>query len=371
MNTEMKIRVLVVDDSPLMRAILCDAIATAPDMEVVGQAVDGVEALALCEQLRPDVVTLDIQMPRRNGLETLQDLLAKHAIPVLMCSSLTTFGAEITLTALEQGALDYVAKPESGRVGHELLRDDLLRKIRLLAGADVRRILEIRRKRQANRPPRDPATALRETLAAQRTPCETDHQVIAIGLSTGGPPALHALFESLVAPLPPIVVIQHMPRHFTKSLAQRLDRVGAIRCQEAEAGEVLRSNHAYLAPGGMHLEVEPGPSGARFAIRFSEAVHGHCPSVDVAFQSIAEVYGANAIGVLMTGMGRDGVEGCRAIRAAGGYVLGQDEASSEFYGMNRLAWQEGQVDEQFSLAEGAAVIAAAAKRRAPQELAAT
>lgn len=357
MNSEKTIRVLIVDDSPLIRAILCDLVASAGDMEVVGQAADGVEAMEMFDQLRPDVVTLDIQMPRRNGLETLQDLLARRAVPVLMCSSLTTFGAEITLTALEQGALDYVAKPEGGKMGNELLRDELLRKIRLLSRADVGRILEIRRKRQAHRAPRDPATALRETLSSQRLRGDLQDHVIALGISTGGPPALHSLFESFTTPLPPIIVVQHMPRHFTKALAGRLDRLGRIRCKEAETGDLLKPDHAYLAPGGMHLSVERGPSGPRVAIRGGEPVSGHRPSIDVAFQAVAEVHGRRALGVIMTGMGRDGVAGCRSIREAGGYVLGQDEETSEIYGMNRIAWQEGHVDEQFSLHAAAEAIA--------------
>ncbi|QDU25221.1 Chemotaxis response regulator protein-glutamate methylesterase [Anatilimnocola aggregata] len=349
-------RVLVVDDSPLMRALICDAIATASDMQVVGQAEDGIEALKQFEALQPDVVTLDIQMPRRNGLETLQDLLARRPVPVLMCSSLTTLGAEITLTALEQGALDYVAKPESGRLGNELLRDELLRKIRLLSGADVARILEIRRKRQAQRPARNPATALSSTLSAQKALNDQAGKVIALGISTGGPPALHSLFETFRAPLPPLVIVQHMPQHFTKSLAGRLDRLGPIRCKEAETGDVLQSNHAYLAAGGMHLKLERGPSGVRCVVYNGDLVTGHRPSIDVMMTSAADLFRAKCLGVIMTGMGRDGADGCRAIRKAGGFVLGQDEASSDVYGMNRAAMLEGQVDEQFALEDGALAI---------------
>jgi len=356
MMTDKITRVLVIDDSPLMRALICDAIATASDMQVVGQAADGVEGLAKFKDLQPDVVTLDIQMPRRNGLETLQDLLATRAVPVLMCSSLTTFGAEITLTALEQGALDYVAKPESGRVGNELLRDELLRKIRLLSGADVGRILEIRRKRQAHRPPRDPGSALSNNVAAQRELKDQAGKIIVLGISTGGPPALHQMFESLHGPLPPLVVVQHMPRHFTKSLAGRLDRLGPIRCKEAESGDVLQPNHAYLAPGGMHLQLERGPSGPRCVVSVGDLVSGHRPSIDVLMKSAAELFGAKCLGVIMTGMGRDGVEGCCAIRNHGGFVLGQDEATSDVYGMNRVALLEGHVDEQFALEDGASAI---------------
>ncbi|WP_425617230.1 chemotaxis response regulator protein-glutamate methylesterase [Anatilimnocola sp. NA78] len=362
MMSDKTIRVLVVDDSPLMRALICDAIATVDDMQVVGQATDGIEALAKFKELQPDVVTLDIQMPRRNGLETLQDLLACRALPVLMCSSLTTFGAEITLTALEQGALDYVAKPESGRVGNELLRDELIRKLRLIAGADVRRILEIRRKRQANRPQRDPVSALTHTLSAQKAISDQAGKVIALGISTGGPPALHHLFEHLQGPLPPLVIVQHMPKHFTKSLAGRLDRLGPIRCKEAESGDVLQPNHAYLAPGGMHLSLERGPSGPRCVVSFSDLVSGHRPSIDVLMTSAAELFKAKCLGVIMTGMGRDGVAGCSFIRKHGGFVLGQDEETSDVYGMNRVAMNEGHVDEQFALDNVATTIMAYARQ---------
>jgi two-component system chemotaxis response regulator CheB len=367
MTNETKTRVLVVDDSPLLRAIISDAIATTTDLCVVGQAADGIEALEQFDALEPDVVTLDIQMPRRNGLETLQKLLERRAVPVLMCSSLTTFGAEITLTALDQGALDYVAKPENGRAGNEAFSEDLLRKLRLIAHANVKKILEIRQQRRHTRVQRDPAAALKGVITAQTNLADYAHKVIALGISTGGPPALHALFENFKAPLPPLVIVQHMPPHFTKSLAGRLNRLGDIRCKEAEAGDVLQPNHAYLAPGGMHLRVEQGPSGPRLNVGYGDPVSGHRPSVDVLLTSAAAIYGNACLGVIMTGMGQDGVAGCRAIRAAGGYVLGQDEESSDIYGMNRAAKLAGQVDEEFPLAQGAELITARAKAAAQRQ----
>jgi two-component system chemotaxis response regulator CheB len=364
MSRNPKTRVLIVDDSPLLRTIIADAIAKTNDLEVVGQAADGQEGLEQFETLRPDVVTLDIQMPKRNGLETLQLMLERCPTPVLMCSSLTTFGAEITLTALEQGALDYVAKPETGRAGNEIFCEDLLRKIRLLAHANVPKILEVRKQRRHSRAPRNPASALTNILTAQTQLSECGGKLIAIGVSTGGPPALHTIFANLRAPLPPIVIVQHMPPHFTKSLAGRLDRLGPIRCKEAEAGDVLQPNHAYLAPGGLHLRVERGPTGPRLNVSFGEPVSGHRPSVDVLMTSAAKVFGGGCRGVIMTGMGRDGVEGCREIRAAGGYVIGQDEATSDIYGMNRVAFEAGYVDEQFALDEGAEALMALTTRNA-------
>lgn len=367
--TKQKTRVLIVDDSPLLRAMIADAIAGTADLEVAGQAADGQEGLEKFAALQPDVVTLDIQMPKRNGLDTLQQLLVQKPVPVLMCSSLTTFGAEITLTALEQGALDYVAKPEAGRTGNEVFCEELIRKVRLLAHANVTKILEVRKQRRQNRAPRNPASALNDALAMQTNVADCGGKLIAIGISTGGPPALHSIFENLRAPLPPIVIVQHMPPHFTKSLAGRLDRLGPIRCKEAEAGDVLQPNHAYLAPGGLHLRVERGPTGPRLNVSYSEPVSGHRPSVDVLMISAAEMFGTGCVGVIMTGMGRDGVEGCRAIRVAGGYVIGQDEESSDVYGMNRVAFEAGYVDEQFALDDGASTIMALATRKTMQHVA--
>lgn len=363
MTAAKKTRVLIVDDSPLLRAMIADAIAKTTDLVAVGQASDGQEGLEKFIALQPDVVTLDIQMPKRNGLDTLQQMLVNKPVPVLMCSSLTTFGAEITLTALEQGALDYVAKPEAGRAGNELFCDELIRKIRLIAHANVTKILAVRKQRRQNRMPRNAPVALNEAHPMQTNLVDCGSRLIAIGISTGGPPALHSIFEHLHAPLPPIVIVQHMPPHFTKSLAGRLDRLGPIRCKEAEAGDVLQPNHAYLAPGGLHMRVERGPTGPRLNVFFSEIVSGHRPSIDVLMTSAADVFGAGCLGLIMTGMGRDGVEGCRAIRVAGGYILGQDEETSDVYGMNRVAFEAGYVDEQFALEDGASAIMTHAMRK--------
>ncbi len=356
-----KIRVLVVDDSAVIRQVLCDIISETPDMEVAGKAADGRKAIAACESVRPDVVTLDIQMPGMNGLDTLDAILAKRPVPVIMVSGLTQAGADVTLDALERGALDYVAKPERGSGVATALRGELMRKIRSAAGADVHRILRIRqqRKKQRAEQHRRPVVARGVTSVP---PKELVNQCVAIGISTGGPPALASLFETLRPPMPPIVVVQHMPPAFTKSLSWRLDSLSQLSVKEAVGGDMLRPNHVYIAPGGKHLQLRRQGKWAKVVIRDGEPVSSHKPSVDVMMKSAAEIFGAGCLGVIMTGMGRDGVDGCRDIRSRGGFVLGQDEASSDVYGMNRVAQVEGHVNQQFGLSRAAAVITSRAKR---------
>jgi len=349
-----KIRVLIVDDSAVTRQIMSDCIGNTPDMEVVGLAEDGPTGIQLCRSVNPDVVTLDIQMPEMDGLAVLEAILAERPVPVIMVSALTKTGATVTLEALDRGALDYLPKPESSAEAESLLRDELVRKIRLAAGTNVRRVLEIRKERKK----RQSASRLAQN-AAQGIPASAQQladKCIAIGISTGGPPALSKLFESLTPPMPPIVVVQHMPRQFTKPLAWRLNSLSRLSVAEASTGDVLRPNHVLIAPGGRHMELKRQNNLAKVVIRDGEPVSGHKPSVDVLMCSAAEVFGPRCLGVIMTGMGRDGVQGCAAIRAAGGFVLGQDEASSDVYGMNKVAYLEGHVHQQFSLDEAAAVL---------------
>jgi two-component system chemotaxis response regulator CheB len=355
MATPKTIRVLVVDDSAVIREILCEHIGATPGMEVAGTATNGRSALESFDLLRPDVVTLDIQMPVMDGLATLDALLQRRPVPVIMCSSLSRRGADITFEALDRGALDYVAKPDdSSQAGS--FGEELVRKIRAAAGADVQRILEIRRNRQAKAAQRPAAPAVVKTTAAETSGQYAD-ACIAIGISTGGPPALAGLFEALQPPMPPIVVVQHMPANFTKPLAWRLDSISALSIKEAEHGDVLRQNQVFIAPGGKHLQIRRYGSSARVAIVDAPPVSGHKPSVDVMMQSAAEVFGRRLLGVIMTGMGRDGAGGCAAIRAVGGCVLGQDEATSDVYGMNKVAWVAGHVDRQFALPDAARIIA--------------
>lgn len=349
------IRVFVVDDSAVIREMICDFIAEAPGLEVVGTAKNGREAVEQHQALQPDVVTLDIQMPLMDGLETLDALLAQRPTPVVMVSALTQLGASTTLDALDRGALDYVAKPETGAGVEAALRDELLRKIRSVAGINVQRILQIRQERKRRRTVQ--ATKPREPKSVPETcPASFTEMCVALGISTGGPPALSRLLESLRPPMPPIVVVQHMPAHFTSPLAWRLDSLAQLSVKEAVAGDTLRPNHVLIAPGGRHLSLRRHGKATRVAIEDGAPVSGHKPSVDVMMRSAAAIYRSGCLGVIMTGMGRDGSEGCGAIRAAGGYVLGQDEASSDVYGMNKVAYQAGHVDRQFNLCDAATVI---------------
>jgi two-component system chemotaxis response regulator CheB len=272
-----------------------------------------------------------------------------------MVSSLTKLGANITLDALDRGAVDYLAKPDYGAKTRSALRDELPRKIRTAAGQDVRRILEIRRQRKQRRTEEARDKPL-PRAASEPRPLALADKCIAIGISTGGPPALACLFESLRPPMPPIVVVQHMPPNFTKPLAWRLDSLGELSIREAAGGDLLEPNHVLIAPGGKHLQVCRFGASVKAVVRDGAPVSGHMPSADVLMKSVAETFGKNCLGVIMTGMGRDGASGCGVIRAAGGYVLGQDEASSDVYGMNKVAYVEGNVDRQFALSEAAAML---------------
>lgn len=344
------IRVLVVDDSAVIREILSDALTNADGIEVVATAGGGKEALALIQKDPPDVVTLDIQMPGMDGLETLSGILKCSPLPVIMVSALAKREADITLQSLELGALDYVTKPNSEIACHEDWREALIRKIRTVAPTDVRRVLKIREERKQRMAARRKEAALRPPVPSSSCG-DFEEACIAIGISTGGPPALNALMSSLQPPLPPIVIVQHMPAQFTLPFAARLDSVSELSVKEAATGDVLESNKVYVAPGGQHLYLRRRGTRVDIRIRDEEPVCGHKPSVDVMMQTAAKAFSERCLGVIMTGMGHDGANGCGEIRAAGGYVLGQDQASSDVYGMNKVAFTQGHVDKQVSLEE--------------------
>ncbi len=347
---------MVVDDSPLIREIICDLLAESPGIEVAGTATDGSDAVKKLDELRPDVITLDFQMPKMDGLETLDAILAKRPTPVIMVSAQTQRAADTTLAALDHGALDYLAKPEGSATRLETMREELIKKIRAAAGTDVQRVLRIRSER-------------RERMEERRKNRQTDpvtnqetkpfgDKCLAIGISTGGPPALTGLFEALHPPMPPIVIVQHMPAQFTSSFAERLNSISDLSIKEAATGDVLKPNHVFIAPGGTHLHLAKRGAFVKTRIQDGDPVSGHKPSVDVMMQCAAEIFGDRCLGVIMTGMGRDGVEGCQAVKAAGGYVLGQDQATSDVYGMNKAAFVEGHVNRQFALQDAATVIRA-------------
>ncbi|MCW6507659.1 chemotaxis response regulator protein-glutamate methylesterase [Hyphomicrobiales bacterium BP6-180914] len=318
-----------------MRRIIKSVLDRTPDISVVGEAQDPLEAREAIKALNPDVVTLDIEMPRMNGLEFLEKIMRLRPTPVIMVSSLTVSGAETTIRALEIGAVDCVAKPEAGERD---LFHSLPDKIRAAAKTKVGSLADRLRDRADDRP-----TAPNKTF-------RTDGSVLAIGSSTGGVEALTAILSCFPANCPPTVITQHMPPLFTRSFAERLNRLCAPTVAEASDGAQLLDGHVYIAPGSLthHLEVV-GTGRLRCRLRQAEAVNGHCPSVDVLFHSVAKAAGAGAVGIILTGMGRDGAAGLLAMRQAGARTLGQDAASSLVYGMPKVAHEVGAVERQVPL----------------------
>jgi two-component system, chemotaxis family, protein-glutamate methylesterase/glutaminase len=367
-----RVRVLVVDDSALMRRLLCDLLGSAAEIEVVGTARDGREAVFQAVRLKPDVITLDVEMPEVSGLEALPLLLAAHEAPVIMVSALTQEGADVTLQALELGAVDFMPKPERNQLAEMRASADLLiAKVLTAAQSRVRRIRRStslgagpsstsRSSTGSIRTPRSsrPRPAVAEAPAkpppfpsAPATASPHGHACLLIGISTGGPQALSQVLPHLIPPTPPILVVQHMPAQFTGVFAARLDRCCALSVKEAAEGDPIVPNQVLIAPGGRHMALSGHAPRVRVTLSDDSQVSGHKPSVDVLFQSAARIYQSAAIGILMTGMGRDGVEGCKAILAAGGFTLGQDEATSVVYGMNKAAFIEGALKTQFALDE--------------------
>ena len=352
-----RVRVLIVDDSALMRRLLSDLLSSAPEIEIVGTARDGREAVLQAVRLKPDVITLDVEMPEVSGLEALPALLAVHEAPVVMVSALTQEGADVTLQALELGAVDFMPKPERNQLAEMRANRDLL-VAKVIAAAQS----QVRRPRRAPTPSSTTSlttrTALRRPLSpatrAVSQPVLTSGpgqgaRCLVIGISTGGPQALSQIFPLLAPPMSPILVVQHMPAQFTGIFAERLNRYSSLEVKQAEEGDLVLPDRILIAPGGRHMVVTGHLPQVRIALLDKPAVSGHRPSVDVLFLSVARVYQGAAVGLLMTGMGRDGVDGCKAILAAGGFTLGQDEDSSVVYGMNKAAFLEGAIKAQFAL----------------------
>jgi len=336
------IKVFVVDDSAFMRRMITAMLEEDPQIRVVGYAREGKEALEKIQRLKPDVVTLDVEMPGLGGIETLKALMDIQPLPVVMLSAVTTAGAQITLRALELGAVDFVPKPEK-RGDIVLLAQELRAKVKMAAGVPVDRI-ERQRALCGGRP-------CPEIQAAPLSPAAVTGKrqisMVAIGTSTGGPAALAEVFKSLPAGLDAAVIVaQHMPPGFTKSLANRLNDLGNLPVKEAEDGEPVEKGKALIAPAGFQTEVEE--RNGRVQVRVSEKTNYQTlfrPSVDVLFLSVARVYGPHALGVIMTGMGSDGTKGLKAIKEASGYVIAQDEASCIVYGMPKSAVEAGVVDK--------------------------
>ncbi|MBC2768524.1 protein-glutamate methylesterase/protein-glutamine glutaminase [Pusillimonas minor] len=331
-----KIRVLCVDDSALVRGLMTEIINKQPDMEVVAVAPDPLVARELIKQHNPDVLTLDVEMPRMDGLDFLERLMRLRPMPVVMVSSLTERNSEVTLRALELGAVDFVTKPKLG------LRDGLMEYSDLIADK-IRAAASSRPRPRPAATPGAPAKRLNAVFS-------TTEKIIAIGASTGGTEAIRQVLVPLPANSPAIMITQHMPAGFTKSFVQRLDNLCAVRVHEAEDGQRVLPGHVYLAPGGVaHMKL--ARSGANYVVRLEETepVNRHRPSVDVLFHSVAQVAGKNAVGALLTGMGKDGAQGLLAMKQAGAATFAQDEASCVVFGMPREALLIGAADEAVPL----------------------
>jgi two-component system chemotaxis response regulator CheB len=336
-----KTRVVVVDDSALVRSMLSEIINRQSDMVCVGAAADPLVARDMIRALNPDVITLDVEMPRMDGLEFLSRLMRLRPMPVVMVSTLTEQGAEVTLRALELGAVDFVAKPRIGvSSGLNELAGDIVDKIRVAACARVGR--------HSGAPPTAPV-ATAATAAAAPLPRISTEKVICIGASTGGTEAIREVLVPLPADAPAIVITQHMPPGFTTSFAARLNTLCRISVAEAQHGERILPGHAYIAPGGRHLRIERNGSNYVAIIEDTEPVNRHRPSVEVLFRSAARVIGPNALGVMLSGMGADGAQAMREMKDAGSYNLVQDEASCVVFGMPRMAIQAGAAHEVLPL----------------------
>jgi two-component system, chemotaxis family, protein-glutamate methylesterase/glutaminase len=335
-----KIRVLIVDDSAVVRRLITDSFSKEPGIEVAGTASNGRTALEKIEQLNPDIVTLDVEMPEMDGLETVRAIRKKWPrLPVIMFSSLTEHGASTTLEALRLGASDYVTKPSNagGLEGiFEQLRSDLIPKIKALCPASV-----------------PEATIAIPVVAARPRPVQrlgSRARVVAIGISTGGPNALHALIPSLPAEFPaPIVIVQHMPAVFTRLLAEQLAKRSALDVREGTAGEVIFPGQVWIAPGGLHMSVQRNSNGVQVVINDGPPENSCRPAADVLFRSVAQTFGRDTLAVVMTGMGKDGTDGCEKIRSAGGQIIVQDQTSAVVWGMPGSVVQAGLADQIVAL----------------------
>jgi two-component system chemotaxis response regulator CheB len=325
-----RVRVLIVDDSPTMRSLIGAVLRRDPEIEVVGAAGDPLEARAAIKALEPDVLTLDIEMPNMNGLEFLEKIMRLRPMPVVMVSTLTQRGADATLQALEIGAVDCIGKPVGTDVAGAF--GELADRVKTAAKARVR--------------PMGSADRPTHPQSQRFTP---NDRIVAIGSSTGGVEALLTILSRFPANCPPTLVTQHMPATFTKSFAERLNRTSGAQVAEATDGAPLQPGRVYIAPGGAaHLEVI-GATAPRCALREGEPVNGHRPSVDRLFHSLSHIAADRAVGVILTGMGRDGAAGLKAIRDQGGHTIGQDEQSCVVYGMPKAAAEMGAVERQLSL----------------------
>lgn len=359
------IRVLIIDDSASVRQTLASVLESDPQIEVIGTASDPFMAASKIQEEVPDVITLDVEMPKMDGITFLRKLMAQHPIPVVMCSSLTESGSETLLQALEAGAVDIILKPQIGAADH--LADAAQQICEVVKSAAIARLGGSRTPRAFRSPGLEPAAKL--TADAILPPptgkamARTTEMVVCIGASTGGTEALREMLEQLPANTPGIVVVQHMPEKFTAAFAKRLNSLCEVEVKEAEHGDPVLRGHVLVAPGGLHTMLER--QGARYhvAVKSGPLVSRHRPSVDVLFRSAARSAGSNAMGVIMTGMGDDGARGMKEMRDLGAFTIAQDEATCVVFGMPKEAIAHGGVERVLPLDQLAREIINADRRR--------
>jgi two-component system, chemotaxis family, protein-glutamate methylesterase/glutaminase len=336
------ITVLVVDDSALIRQMFKEMLSSEPDIEVLDTASDPLDAREKIKRLNPDVLTLDIEMPKMDGLSFLEKIMTLRPMPVIMASSLTQRGAEETIRALEIGAFDYISKPVTSQT-HDtigLLKQELVTKVRAAARSNA-----------AHRRGVSHHSGQAPNIVPFHPPGGRSRHIIAIGSSTGGVEALRDIFLRLPANTPPIVITQHMPETFTKSFAARLDSLSQVNVSEAVNHARLKEGHAYLAPGNLHLKIVKVAGDFVCKLEEGPPVSGHRPSVDVLFHSVAEAIGDRAVGVILTGMGKDGAQGMKEMREHGAYNIGQNQATCVVYGMPQVATKVGATHVELPLSE--------------------
>jgi two-component system chemotaxis response regulator CheB len=351
-----KIRVLIVDDSRMIRDVLTDILKDQPDIEVVGAAADAFEARDMIKKLTPDVVTLDVEMPKMNGLEFLDKLMRAKPMPVVMISAATERGSEVTFRALELGAVDFVTKPKLSETTPDDYGDQIAEKIRAAKSARLK-------------PPRrfNPEDTVTQPAIQPKRPVpvgvKTSDRLIAVGASTGGTEAIREFLVGMPQDCPGIAIVQHMPENFTRMFAERLNGLCQITVKEAEHNDPILPGHAYIAPGGKHLWVKRDEGQLLAKLSTEAPMNLHRPSVDFLFRSCAKFLGADAVGVIMTGMGRDGAEGMKAMKEKGCWNIAQDEATSVIFGMPREAIEAGAVHEVAPLGRLRELALAASQRK--------
>ena len=342
-----KIRVLIVDDSAVVRQSLQDILASDPRIEIMGTASDPYHAAEKIRQEVPDVITLDVEMPRMDGVTFLLKIMSQHPIPVVICSSLTGSGSETAIRALEYGAIDIITKPRLG--ARQFLEESKVRIVDAVKAASVAKIRKISGFKARDIAPKLTADAMLAKPSTTRAMAQTTDKIVLIGASTGGTEALRTILESLPLDSPGIVIVQHMPEHFTAAFAQRLNSICRVSVKEASDGDSVLRGHALIAPGNKHTLLKR--SGARYYVEVKDGplVCRHRPSVDVLFRSAARYAGKNAVGVIMTGMGDDGSKGMKEMKGTGAFTIAQDEASSVVFGMPKEAIKLDAVQKVVSL----------------------